>query len=176
SLERFPEAAPDWSDSEAEKQMELLQGIIAAARNIRAELKLDPKKRVAAELLPAASVSRGFLEKHSDAVLRLANLSSMLLAQDRLHLDPARGAIRSTAEFELLIPYDEAVDRVAEAAKVRKELDRLEKDIQAKTARLGDEAFRSKAPEQVVRTMESALAERRTEYEKLRARLGQLEA
>ena len=176
SLERFPEAAPDWNDPEAEKQMELLQGIIAAARNIRAELKLDPKKRVAAELLPAASVSRGFLEKHSDAVLRLANLSSMLLAQDRLHLDPARGAIRSTAEFELLIPYDEAVDRVAEAAKVRKELDRLEKDIQAKTARLGDEAFRSKAPEQVVRTMESALAERRTEYEKLRARLGQLEA
>jgi valyl-tRNA synthetase len=174
SLERFPEAAADWQDPEAEKQMELLQEIIVATRNIRAEMKLEPKRRVAAELAPAASVSRSFLEKHSEAVLRLANLGSMRLAHDGQHLDPARGAMRSTAEFELLIPFDEAVDRAAEAAKLRKELERLEKDIQAKAARLGDRSFRDKAPAHVVSTMEAALGERRAEYEKLRARLRQL--
>jgi valyl-tRNA synthetase len=175
SLARFPEAAADWRDAEAEKQMALLQEIIAAARNIRAEIKVDPKKRVAAELAPAPSVSRGFLEKHSDALLRLGNLSAVTLARDGRRLDPARGAIRSTAEFELLIPFDEAVDRVAEAAKVRKELERLEKDIQGKTARLGDESFRGRAPAHVVAAEEKMLAERRVEFEKLKARLGQLE-
>ena len=176
SLEKFPQADPAWRDAEAEQQMELLQAIIAAARHIRAEMKLDPRRRVAAELAPAAGVSRSFLEKHSDALLRLAYLSSVRLAHDGRHLDPARGAIQSTAEFELLIPFDEAVDRIAEAAKLRKELERLEKDIQGKTARLGDQAFRSKAPAAVVSTMESALEERRAEFEKLSARLGQLEA
>jgi valyl-tRNA synthetase len=176
SLEKFPEPLADWRDPEAEKQMELLQSIIAAARHIRAEMKLDPRRRVAAELAPAPGISRGFLEKHSGALLRLAYLSSMQLAHDGRHLDPARGAIHSTAEFELLIPFDEAVDRAAEAAKVRKDLERLEKDIQSKTARLADDAFRSKAPADVVRTMESALGERRAEFDKLRARLGQLEA
>jgi len=175
SLEKFPEPAPEWPDPEAEKQMELLQSIIAAARHLRAEMKLDPKRRVAAELAPAAGVSRGFLEKHSDALLRLAHLSSMQLAHDGRHLNPARGAIQSTPEFELLIPFDEAVDRAAEAAKVRKELERLEKDIQGKTARLADASFREKAPAHVVSAMETALAERQAEYEKLRERLRQLE-
>jgi len=174
SLERFPEAAADWHDAEAVQQMGLLQEIITAARNIRAELKLDARRRVAGELAPAAHVSRGFLEKHSDAVLRLANLSSVRLAHDGSHLDPARGAMRSTADFELLIPFEETVDRTAEAAKVHKELERLEKDIQAKTARLGDATFRDKAPAHVVSAMEATLGERRAAYEKLRARLKQL--
>jgi len=175
SMERFPEAEAAWHDPEAESQMALLQEIIAAARNIRAEMKLDPKKRVAAELKPAGGLPRAFLEKHSNALLRLANLGAVTLADDGRRLDPARGAMRSTAEFELLIPFDEAVDRTAEAEKVRKELARLEKDIEGKTARLGDEAFRGKAPAHVVSAMEATLVERRAEFEKLRARLGQLE-
>ena len=175
SLQPFPEAASAWTDPEAERQMALLQEIIAAARNIRAELKLDPKRRVAAELAPAAGVSRSLLEKHSDALLRLANLSSVRLASDGAHLDPARGAVRSAAGFELLIPFDEAVDRGSETAKVRKELERLEKDIEAKSARLENAAFRSKAPAKVVQAEEEALGARRAERDKLRARLVQLE-
>jgi len=175
SLQQFPEAAPAWPDPEAERQMTLLQEIIAAARNIRAEMRLDPKRKVAAELAPAAGVSRSFLEKHSDALLRLASLSSMRLANDGAHLDPARGAVRSTAEFELLIPFEETVDRGAEVAKVRKELERLERDIEAKSARLENAAFRNKAPAAVVHAEEEALGARRSEREKLRARLVQLE-
>ena len=173
SLERFPEAAAGWDDREAEEQMALLQEIITTARNIRAEL--DVKGKVPAELAPAANVSRSLLEKHSNALLRLANLSEVRLAHDGSHLDPARGVVRSTAQFELLIPFVQAVDRGTEAAKVRKELERLEKDIETKTARLGDAAFRSKAPAKVVQAEEQALGARRAEREKLRARLGQLE-
>ena len=175
SLERFPAASSEWADPEAEQQMALLQEIIAAARNIRAEMKLDPKRRVAAELAPAAQVSRSLLEKHADALLRLANLSSVVLSEQGKHPDPGRGAVRSTADFELLIPFDQAVDRAAESVKVRKELERLEKDIETKTTRLGDSAFRNKAPERVVKAEEIALGERRAEREKLRARLQQLE-
>src|SRR6266852_4002423 len=49
ALERFPEERADWIDEQAESQMALLQEIIVAARNIRAEMKLDPRRKVAAE-------------------------------------------------------------------------------------------------------------------------------
>ena len=176
SLQPFPQAAPDWLDPEAEQQMNQLQEIIVAARNIRAEMKLDPKRKVAAELAPAAGFPRSMLERHSDALLRLANLSALRLADGGRRLDPSKGLVRTTAEFELLIPFEQAVDQAAEVAKLRKEIDRLEKDIQSKTARLGDADFRGKAPADVVNAMERTVSDRRTELEKLRARLRQLEA
>jgi len=176
SLQPFPEAAADWRELEAEQQMAQLQEIIAAARNLRAEMKLDPKRKVAAELAPTAAIPRSLLERHSNALLRLANLNALLMADGGRRLDPSKGAVRTTAEFELLIPFDEAVDRGAEIEKIRREIARLEKDIQAKTARLADEAFRSKAPPDVVRTMEQALGDRRAEFERLRTRLSQHES
>jgi valyl-tRNA synthetase len=176
SLERFPEAAANWQDDEAEKKMVLLQEIIAATRNIRAELKLDPRRKVAGVISTASPAIRSLLETQSESVLRFASLSALRLhSHDDGRLDPAQGAMRSTAEFELLIPFGEAMDRNAEAAKARKEMERLEKDIQAKTHRLADESFRGKAPAEVVRSMEVALGERQAEYERLRSRLAQLE-
>jgi len=91
------------------------------------------------------------------------------------HLDPAAGAIRSTAQFDLGIPYGEAVDVKAELPRLQKERERLEKDIASKTARLADETFRTRAPEQVVRSLETTLQERQREYDKLVQRLAQLE-
>src|SRR5207245_6675594 len=49
ALERFPGERADWIDEQAESRMALLQEIIVAARNIRAEMKLDPRRKVAAE-------------------------------------------------------------------------------------------------------------------------------
>ena len=60
-------------------------------------------------------------------------------------------------------------------ARLRKELDRLTKDIASKQSRLSDETFRSRAPEHIVKGLETTLAERRTEFEKAGERLAQLE-
>jgi len=58
ALERFPDPAATWKSLEAEGQVELLQEIVTAARNVRAELKLDPKRRVPADIYaPVASVA-----------------------------------------------------------------------------------------------------------------------
>ena len=43
------------------------------------------------------------------------------------------------------------------------------------SSRLEDETFRSRAPEHIVKGLESTLAERRTEFDKLKERLAQLE-
>ena len=172
SLERFPEPQVHWPDSEAEEQVALLQEIIAAARNVRAELKIDPKARVPAEAFAADVEVRELLEKNRDMVQRLAALTEFRISAARL--SPDGGAMRATAKFDLRIAHGETVDAQAEVARLRKEHERLLRDIESKQTRLADQTFRSRAPADVVSQMETTLSQRRLELEKIVGRLAQL--
>jgi len=113
------------------------------------------------------------VERSLDTLMRLASLSSLSLAEPPF--DSTKGVVRSTKDFELFIPYEAAFDVEAEKLKLRKEEERLTKDIASKQQRLEDQTFRIRAPEHIVKGMEATLAERRAELEKVRERLGQLE-
>ena len=58
ALEHFPEPAACVARRRRRRQMALLQEIIIAARNVRAEMKIDPKKQVAAEFLARRGAMR----------------------------------------------------------------------------------------------------------------------
>jgi valyl-tRNA synthetase len=173
ALEQFPAAKSEWLNGEAERQFALLQSAITEFRDIRAELKLDPKKKIAAEFSSEDSSARNLVELNRDAILRLAILSGLHM-QER-HLPASGGLVRSTAHFDVRVAFAEGLDVAAETARLRKEIERLEKDIAAKQQRLADETFRSKAPEQIVRGLEATLAERLVECDKLKSRFSQLE-
>ena len=152
-----------------------MQEIIIAARNIRAEMKLDPKAKLQPQL--RGFVERGprsTVENNFETIVRLGNVTSPL--SSHAPFDSTKGVIRSTKDFELVhSPTTQTFDVQAELARLRKELDRLTKDIASKQSRLADETFRSRAPEHIVKGLETTLAERRTEFEKAGERLAQLE-
>jgi valyl-tRNA synthetase len=172
ALEAFPVPDPAWASTAAERDVALLQEIIVAARNIRAELKLDPRQTVPAEFSAAPEV-RKLVESHLQPVLRLGTLSALNFASGRL--DAATGGVRSTAQFDLRIPYGKPADVNAELARLRREKERLEEDVRSKKSQLADDAFRRRAPAQVVRSLEDTLEERQVEYQKLLERLVALE-
>jgi valyl-tRNA synthetase len=173
ALDRFPEPHAERIDAASEEQVALLQEIISSARNIRAEMKVDQKAKLPAQLGPATASVQSSVERSADTILRLANLASLSLAKPPF--DSTKGVVRSNKDFELFIAFDAAIDVPAEVARLRKEKDRLEKDIAAKQSRLEDETFRSRAPEHIVKGLESTLAERRAELEKVKERIAQLE-
>jgi valyl-tRNA synthetase len=173
ALDHFPEARQEWMDASAESDMTLIQEIIAAARNIRAEMKIDQKKKVAAEFSSKDTAVRGLVERNLDALTRLASLSELQVSSGALAAEGA--AVRSTAQFDLRIAYGDTVDKPAEIAKLQKEIERLAKDIETKKTRLADETFTSKAPAKVVDDFKATLAAREAEYQKLVERLKQLQ-
>src|SRR6202043_1819234 len=71
ALERFPEVRNSWRNDAALEEFGLLQEIITAVRNIRAEMKLDPKKKVAAELSLADEAAWASVASNRDGILRL---------------------------------------------------------------------------------------------------------
>jgi valyl-tRNA synthetase len=173
ALQPFPRPSPQWADPDAEQDVTVVQEVIEKARNIRAELKLDPKRRVTADFSPATLAVREVVEKNRTIILRLASLSDLRFSDARF--EPAAGPVRSTAQFDLRIAYGEGIEMGAELQRLRKEKERLSRDLKSKQSRLADENFRSRAPAEIVRQLEATFAERQLEFEKLNERLAQLE-
>ena len=176
ALERFPEPRVDRMDAVAEERISLLQEIITAARNIRAELKIDKRVKVGAQFSTSHAAWTIVVAPNLDVICRLGGLSTLVLQpQEQMPFDASQGSIRTTRDFELFIPYEAAFDLKDELARLRKERERLSKDIESKQTRLEDQTFRSRAPEHIVKGLETTLAERRTELDKVGERLTQLE-
>jgi valyl-tRNA synthetase len=175
ALDAFPEARTDWKHAQALEQFSLVQEVIVALRNIRAEMKgLDSKKKVAAEFSSSDERVRHTVESMRDGILRLAALSELKVGTGRL--PQTGGAVRSTSLFDVRIAYvAETIDVAAETARLRKEIEGLEKAIAAKERQLGDSTFRSRAPEKIVRGLEVTLAEQKIELQKLRSRSDELQ-
>ncbi len=173
ALGRFPEAEARWKNPAAIEEFALVQEVVTSARNIRAELKIDTKRKVAADCAIQNPAARDLIRAHVDPILRLAALSEIRFSASSLN--PDGGAMRSTALFDLRISYEEGMDKQAEIARLKKEIDRLEKDIQSKKARLDDANFAQKAPQHVVNNLGATMVERQLEQKKLRAQLQQLE-
>ena len=173
ALDHFPEARVGWADAAAESEMAPLQEIIIAARNLRAEMKVDPKRKVGASLYSGSPWILALVQENLDPLKRLASLSELSILD--APMDPAGTAFRSTAQFDLLVPYERG-DVQVEIARLEKDIVRLTNDIQAKEQRLADDSFRSKAPPQVVRNFEATLAERRAELSKLHDHLALLKS
>jgi valyl-tRNA synthetase len=172
ALENYEVVSSDVEDRMAEEDMSLIQEIVVAARNIRAEMKLDPKRKVVADCLVQNPVARNLIQANLEPLLRFASLSEIRFSHN---LDATAGAMRSTALFDLRISYGEGIDIQAEVARLRKEIERLDKDIESKRARSQDQDFISKAPKHVVENLGVTMVERQLEQEKLKKRLAQLE-
>jgi valyl-tRNA synthetase len=69
----------------------------------------------------------------------------------------------------------ETMDVAAEKARLKKEIEGLQKAIASKERQLGNETFRSRAPENIIKGLEATLAEQRVELQKLQDRLSQIE-
>ena len=173
ALQAFPAAPAKSSEQSRVNEFALVQDVITELRNVRAEMKLDPKKKIAAEFYSSYEYIRATIQRNLDGILRLAILSNLKISANRLA--QAGGTVRSTAQFDLRVAYSDTMDMAAELARVYKEIERLKNDIGSKEKQLADETFRSRAPEKIIRGMEATLEERRVELKKLQERLRQLE-
>jgi valyl-tRNA synthetase len=174
ALGAYPEAKMEWADSGALDEFALLQSVISEVRNIRAQMKIDAKRKVSAEFSSQNEGVRKTVSANLDGISRLAVLSDLKVSAE--HLQQAGGGVRSTSVFDVRIAYADAVDRGAELTRLRKETDRLTKDIASKERQLADDTFRSRAPEKIVKGIEATLEERKVELSKLSQQLEQLEA
>ncbi len=155
ALARFPEGNPNLINDEAETEMAILQDLIVAVRNIRHELKVEPREKTAIEVHCGADIRR-LIEENGDAVERLASAEAIGFTDASLAKTP--GA-RSTARFDVRVVYEKKIDVAAERERLTKDLTKVEKEMGNAERQLGNNGFLSKAPAQVVEGLRKRLEE-----------------
>ena len=169
ALARYPEYIQACTDLPAEREIQVLQDVVTAARTLRAEMKLDPKARLDGVLYSRSEVSE-VARTHAAAIQKLGGVELELRAEAAPH---SAAAVHSTPEFDLVLNLPRA--NVAEQRKrLEKEREQLEKNIANSTRQLSDEKFLSRAPAQVVESIRVKMADYETQLQKVRTALNGL--
>jgi valyl-tRNA synthetase len=147
ALAPYPQANEKQVDLTSEGEMAILQDLVVNIRNLRAELKIEPKTKVPIEVFAHEPEIGTMIEQNRGAVERLANIEKMTFVEHSL---AKLAGSRSTARFDVHVIYERKIDVASECERLKKELDRLEKGIGSGQRQLGNEQFLAKAPQTVV--------------------------
>jgi valyl-tRNA synthetase len=172
ALAAYPRIDPSQVDADAETEMAIMQDLIEGVRNIRAELKIEPKQKVAIEIFADSDI-RSLIERNRGAVERLANVEAITFVGSSL--SKSAGA-RSTARFDVRVLYERKMDATAERDRLSKELTRLTQELTRATAQLNNDAFLAKAPAHVVEGLRKRKGEVEMLVQKANEALGELGA
>ncbi len=171
ALATYPAADESKINLAAETEMAVLQDLVVSVRNLRAELKVEPKVKVPIELFAQEPAIRAMIEQNRGALERLAGVEAIRFVEESLS---NRAGARSTARFDVHVIYERKIDVVAECARLKKELEKIEKPLASSQARLADQAFLGKAPAHVVQGLRTQVGELEVMREKALAQIKEL--
>jgi len=143
-------------DLAAETEMAILQDLTVSVRNLRAELKVEPKVKVPVEVFAPEAEIRRMIEQNRGSVERLASVEKIAFADSAL---ANRSGVRSTSRFDVHVVYERKIDVAAECERLKKELEKIEKELGNNQKQMGNEQFLAKAPAQVVEGLRKRAAE-----------------
>ncbi|MBM3754191.1 MAG: valine--tRNA ligase [Acidobacteria bacterium] len=169
ALAQFPQFNEAVHDADAVKDFAILQEIIGAARNLRADAKLDPKQQLDALIYCDGSIA-ALATAQKEAIERLGNVA---LKIEPSTADRAKGAKRATPAFDIVLAVP-AAQLEKQRDRLTKEIGDLEKVIANSQRQLGNEDFVKKAPEKVLATLREKLAGYEAQLEKSRQALAEL--
>ncbi len=153
SLAAYPLPLQIAQDAGALASFNLLQKIVTAARELRADNKLDPKASFNATLTLHNATLAAEDVKVIQSVLKLNFVPQ-----------PGVGVARSTPEFDLQLHVSAAASDMK--GRVLKEIAHLEKGIESTTRQLNDQTFIGRAPGKVVDSMRAKLADYQSQLDK----------
>jgi valyl-tRNA synthetase len=171
ALANYPQADEGEIDLPAETQMAVFQDLVVSVRNLRAELKIEPKARIPIEVFSHEPAVWILIQQNEDAIKRLTNADSIAeVSQLRATQAPAR----STARFDVHVVYERKIDVASECERLKKELDAITKRIDVASFQLGNQNFLSKAPRKVVDGLAKQLEDTKLLRDKTQSKLKEL--
>jgi valyl-tRNA synthetase len=146
--EPFPKTEDFPLDLEAEKEIEMIKGLISEVRNIRGEMNVAPSKSVEICLRPPNAFNRTIIETHRHNILTLARGSGITFLPDEKN--PPSSASGVFNGIEIFIPLKGILLFEEEEKRLDKELVKLRKEWTQIEKKLANEDFLQKAPLDVV--------------------------
>ncbi len=157
-----------WSlpeDKAAHDEMQWVIDLVSGIRSIRSEMNVPPSAKIQLVLKDANPESARRLQTHRDVIATLARLAD---ARTDSAL-PQGSAQFVIGEAVAALPLGDVIDFAKERTRLEKELKKANDEIARFDAKLSNEQFVSRAPEEVL----TEQREKRAEAAALAARLGE---
>ncbi|WP_027414873.1 valine--tRNA ligase [Aneurinibacillus terranovensis] len=159
-------------NEEAVQQMNLLIDIIRSVRNIRAEVNVPMSKKI--ELLIKASDDTvlSYLEGGKAYIERFCNPELLKMNTDLEAPDKAMSSVLTGAE--LYLPLAGLIDIEQEVARLEKEIETLNAEVERVQKKLANKGFVDKAPAHIVEVEKAKEKDYLDKQAKVRARIQEL--
>ncbi len=160
---------------EASFEMELVKQVITAVRNVRGENSIKPSEKIDAWLSPKDDKSQKILGSNKSEIMRLASLENCTIsARDSLKKCAVAPIRLGDSQVDVIIPLEGLVDIDKEVTRLKKLIEKQEKDMQKINGKLSNERFVANAPEDVVEADKKLLASISSKVEEMRESLMRL--
>jgi valyl-tRNA synthetase len=170
------------TDAKAVSTFECFQALTRSIRNARAEYNVEPGKRISAVVVASGELKEQ-IEKEAKSLVALARLDPEQVLVCETGSDEAKAAMADDSVqivvqdgVEAYLPLSGLIDPVKERARLTKQIEKLEKEIQKLGGRLNSKGFVDKAPPAVVDKAKGELAEMEDQLAKVKASLEALPA
>ncbi|MGE8523681.1 MAG: valine--tRNA ligase, partial [Acinetobacter pseudolwoffii] len=173
-LAQYPVADEAKINEQAEADMQWLQGLIGAVRNIRGEMGLGNSRLLPVLLQNTTDAEKAQITRIEALFTALAKVESITFLADGEQ--PPLSSSSVVGHVSVFVPMKGLIDPKAELGRLQKDLDKVQKQHDQIATKLGNEGFVAKAPAAVVEGEKVKLAEFADQLAKIKANMEQIAA
>ncbi|WP_180144834.1 valine--tRNA ligase [Acinetobacter sp. YH12052] len=173
-LAQYPVAEQALINEQAEADMQWLQGLIGAVRNIRGEMGLGNARLLPVLLQNTTESEKAQITRIEALFTALAKVESITFLADGEQ--PPLSSSSVVGHVSVFVPMKGLIDPKAELGRLQKDLDKVQKQHDQIATKLGNEGFVAKAPAAVVEGEKVKLAEFADQLAKIKANMEQIAA
>ena len=152
----WPRLGGELVDAAAEAELGWLVRLVGAIRAARSELNVSPAARLTLHQSGASAATRGWLERHGEALQRLARIGDIVVEERPV---PPQSLVVVIDETTFALPVGEVVDLAAERVRLEREIGKLGTEIDRGRQKLANADFVARAPAEVIDQQRERLAE-----------------
>ncbi|NQX45947.1 valine--tRNA ligase [Paenibacillus tritici] len=172
TLAEWPKYDAALENPQSVSEMNLLMDIIRAVRNIRAEVNVPMSKKVELIIKAGSQDTLDIISRNEHYIGRFCNTSSFEAGLAPQTPDKVMSAVVTGAE--LLLPLSGLIDIDQEIARLEKEVQTLNSEVERVEKKLGNQGFVAKAPAKVIEEERAKQADYSDRRDKVLARIAEL--
>lgn len=171
-LAEWPRYDAQLENPQSVSEMNLLMDMIRAVRNIRAEVNVPMSKKVELIIKAGSQETLDIISRNEHYIGRFCNTSSLESGLAPQAPDKVMSAVVTGAE--LLLPLSGLIDIDQEIARLEKEVQTLNSEVERVEKKLGNPGFVAKAPAKVIEEERAKQADYSAKRETVLARIAEL--
>ena len=152
STSAYPKCDETFIKQNVDDEMNFLQEVVTAIRNIRGEMNIAPSKPISVYLKTEVNLSASI-----NYFKKLTRAEEVVIGKDIVKPEKSTAAV--VKNCEIYIPLEGLIDVAAEREKLSKDISRLEGSINGVEKKLSNENFVKNAPVDIVEKEKTKLAD-----------------